>query len=328
MGDEELSNPRLVRSVWASVAGVVLLAGCAFGSHQPSPRPAASGSKSRPAAPAVASPAASPKVPPLIRSLRVVPAAVSQGDTVDIRLSFNAAPAAWQLTVNGTPYPAYPVGVDRYRLLLGTDPWSATGSFQVLLSARGPAGTVQAATGYRVLPRPYPRRTVTLPSGKVALLSPQVGQEEEALAGAALAVRTDRQLWSGPFQEPIPGAPIDSPYGEQGVYNGRLEWFHGGVDFTAKTGTPVHAAAAGMVTLARHLPRGGDTVIVNHGQGVFSEYLHLSRSEVAVGQVVSAGQVVGLVGATGLTTGPGLHWGVFVNGIPVDPLSWAQNPPA
>ncbi len=68
--------------------------------------------------------------------------------------------------------------------------------------------------------------------------------------------------------------------------------------------------------------------MVNHGQGVFSEHLHLSRIEVAGGQAVDPGRVVGLVGATGLTTGPGPHRGSFVNGIPVDPLAGAQNPPA
>jgi murein DD-endopeptidase MepM/ murein hydrolase activator NlpD len=87
--------------------------------------------------------------------------------------------------------------------------------------------------------------------------------------------------------------PVTSPYGVRSVYNGRLRGHHLGVDFRAPAGSAVRASQAGVVVLAEALPLGGNTVIVDHGAGVFSSYLHLSALAVRAGQRVRAGQVVG-----------------------------------
>jgi len=131
------------------------------------------------------------------------------------------------------------------------------------------------------------------------------------------------QLWQGVFQIPVPGE-MNGPFGTRRVFNGELQSHHTGVDFRAQTGDPVHAAAAGVVRLTKDLFYSGNAVIVDHGAGVFSYYIHLSRIDVKVGRKIAKGQVVGLAGATGRATGPHLHWGVKVNSINVNPLAFVR----
>jgi murein DD-endopeptidase MepM/ murein hydrolase activator NlpD len=170
-------------------------------------------------------------------------------------------------------------------------------------------------------PTRFDERHLTLPTGTVALITPRnLAYEREAL-NAALGRRTTKALWRGPFEMPVPGL-IDSPYGYLGFYNGVREWWHQGVDFPMADGAPVAAANSGIVVLARMLPLGGGTVVIDHGQGVFTEYLHLSGFVAHEGQGVSQGEVIARIGSTGLVTGPSLHWGLFAGGHWVNPLFW------
>jgi Membrane proteins related to metalloendopeptidases len=102
--------------------------------------------------------------------------------------------------------------------------------------------------------------------------------------------------------------------------NGQSRSPHTGADFPALTGTAVHATQAGRVVLAEELYFSGNTVIVDHGLGVYSLYGHLSVIDVTTGDNVKAGSVLGKVGATGRVTGPHLHWGMTVNRARVDPV--------
>ena len=109
------------------------------------------------------------------------------------------------------------------------------------------------------------------------------------------------------------------------VYQGTLyPHFHAAIDIAVPFGTPVAAAADGIVTYVGHLPDGAEIVLIAHAGGYVSEYAHLDDTFVAPpvkpGQTVKAGQVVGFVGLTGITTGPHLHFAILRNGIPVDPL--------
>ena len=131
------------------------------------------------------------------------------------------------------------------------------------------------------------------------------------------------RLWRGVFQVPVPGE-MNGPFGTRRLFNGELQSQHTGVDFRAQTGDPIHAAGAGVVRLAKDLFYSGNAVILDHGAGVFTSYSHLSRMEVAVGQKIEKGKLVGLAGATGRATGPHLHWGVKVNSVNVNPLTFIQ----
>jgi murein DD-endopeptidase MepM/ murein hydrolase activator NlpD len=98
--------------------------------------------------------------------------------------------------------------------------------------------------------------------------------------------------------------------------------YHRGTDFAAPEGDPVYAAAAGRVVFVDHLQVRGNTVIIDHGVGVFTAYNHLSGFSVSEGEMVAVGQQVGQLGRTGLVTGPHLHWEVIVRGVEVDGELW------
>jgi murein DD-endopeptidase MepM/ murein hydrolase activator NlpD len=105
------------------------------------------------------------------------------------------------------------------------------------------------------------------------------------------------------------------------VFNGQPRNPHSGADFLSPSGTPIHAPNAGRVMLARELYFSGNTVVIDHGLGLFSLLAHLSAIDVHEGDRVAADQVVGRVGATGRVTGPHLHWAVRAGAARVDPLS-------
>ncbi|WP_263350649.1 M23 family metallopeptidase [Acidicapsa acidisoli] len=135
---------------------------------------------------------------------------------------------------------------------------------------------------------------------------------------AAFATTADKPLWSGSFLAPVKAQPTDS-FGTRRTFNGKLASIHKGTDFRAASGTPVHAGNSGTVILAQHLYFEGNCVMIDHGLGLISISMHLSRIDVKPGQHVSRGQQVGLSGATGRVTGPHLHWAIRWQGAMLDP---------
>ena len=157
-----------------------------------------------------------------------------------------------------------------------------------------------------------------------ALLAPDIVQHENNVLASVTAGFTPELLWRGAFRHPLDGnPPVISAFGTRRAYNdGPVSSFHGGVDFPGEAGTPVHASAAGRVVLAEELKVRGNVVILDHGAGIFTMYCHLESIVAKVGDVVQAGDVVGLMGSTGLSTGPHLHWEMRVQGERVDALRW------
>lgn len=135
---------------------------------------------------------------------------------------------------------------------------------------------------------------------------------------AALAGHLPERLWSLPLERPVPGT-VSSLFGMKRVFNGQPRGMHRGLDLRGAQGTPIRACADGVVALVDNLYFSGNAVYINHGDGVFSSYLHMSKPLVTPGERVHRGQVVGLVGATGRVTGPHLHLGLMVQGESVDP---------
>jgi murein DD-endopeptidase MepM/ murein hydrolase activator NlpD len=142
---------------------------------------------------------------------------------------------------------------------------------------------------------------------------------EQALVNAARQRDDDRDDYEMAFQWPLQGR-VSGVFGSQRIYNGTPKSPHSGLDVAAAQGTPVRAPAAGIVTLAEpDLYLTGGTVLLDHGHGVSSNFLHFSRIDVRVGQRVEQGEVLGLVGMTGRATGPHMHWGMSWFGVRVDP---------
>jgi len=156
-------------------------------------------------------------------------------------------------------------------------------------------------------------------------------EREQAMVAAARTRDDDRDDYEAGFDWPVQGR-VSGVYGSQRIYNGTPKSPHSGLDVAAAQGTPVHAPAAGIVTLAEpDLYLTGGTVLLDHGHGVSSNFLHFSRIDVTVGQRVEKGEVLGLVGMTGRATGPHMHWGMNWFGVRVDPqqlLPPPATPPA
>jgi len=143
--------------------------------------------------------------------------------------------------------------------------------------------------------------------------------DEQAQVARARTRNDARDDWNAPFIWPVTGR-VSGVFGSQRIYNGTPKSPHSGLDVAAPQGTPVRAPAAGIVTFAKpDLYLTGGTVLLDHGHGVSSNFLHLSRLDVAVGDRVEAGDVLGLVGATGRATGPHMHWGMNWFDVRIDP---------
>jgi murein DD-endopeptidase MepM/ murein hydrolase activator NlpD len=143
-------------------------------------------------------------------------------------------------------------------------------------------------------------------------------EAEVALKQKIFAASAPDPLWSGSFRAPVIAPPTDS-FGTRRTFNGKLASVHKGMDFRARTGTPVHAGNSGVVVLALPLYYEGNCVVIDHGLGLYTISMHLSRIDVHEGERVATGQLLGLSGATGRVTGPHLHWAVRWHNAYLDP---------
>ena len=169
-------------------------------------------------------------------------------------------------------------------------------------------------------PGQFGRRELRLPAGQVNPPKEQRARikAERALLDLVFGKVSPGIEISGRFVLPFPGFQ-GVAFGEERILNGVKRSPHGGVDCGAKEGTSVSASNAGTVVLTRHLYYEGNTVIIDHGLGIYTLYLHLQAVAVVEGQKVGRGDVIGWVGHTGRGTGPHLHFGVKILGERVDP---------
>ena len=142
---------------------------------------------------------------------------------------------------------------------------------------------------------------------------------DQTLKAEAFARVTAQRLWTGRFTPPMRSAATDS-FGVRRTFNSVQQSIHQGSDYRASVGTPIAAMNAGRVLLARNLFFEGGCIVIDHGQGLLTIYMHLSEFDVKEGDRVERGQRIGLTGATGRVTGPHLHVSVRWQGIYLDPL--------
>lgn len=167
-----------------------------------------------------------------------------------------------------------------------------------------------------------------VPSAK-QIAEAEIKQKKE---NAAIEIRNlyhPEIYFEGKFILPIRNISRQLFYGDKRVVRrGRLKersiYHHRGIDIAARKGTPVYASQAGKVVIAKRMSHRGIMVMIDHGLGIYTEYLHLSRLLVRNGQWVKQGQAIGKVGSTGLSTGPHLHWSFIVKGTLVNPIFWTN----
>ncbi|HUQ81097.1 MAG TPA: M23 family metallopeptidase [Gemmatimonadaceae bacterium] len=208
-----------------------------------------------------------------------------------------------------------------------------------------------------VAERDFGRELIFLPESlyKRATSTREIARDARAVRGMA-SVESSDQRWSGRWREPVPGTRSEG-YGVERYYyratdstrsialgsqtktrgtfgtdtsdapnTGGPSWRHAGIDIPAKAGAPIAATAAGTVVDVGDYVLSGRTVLIDHGQGAVSAYFHLDSALVSKGDIVRVGQRIGRVGATGLATGPHLHFAMYVHGKDVDPVAWRDMP--
>lgn len=186
-----------------------------------------------------------------------------------------------------------------------------------------PPGMPAQAVRIAVTPRDWPLEHVHGAPPATVNPPPEIARriaQEQARVVAARQRDGDETGFAQRFQWPLRGR-ISGRFGNQRIYDDTPGAPHSGMDIAAPMGTPVRAPASGVVTFAApDLYLTGGTLLLDHGHGISSNFLHLSRIDVRVGDVVRQGQVIGAVGATGRATGPHLHWGMNWFEIRIDPL--------
>jgi len=172
----------------------------------------------------------------------------------------------------------------------------------------------------KVIAANYPSETLTVDPRHVKPDSKAIKRilREKSILGKVYRGSAREKLWDGPFEHPVSSIPT-SEFGIRRVYNGEMQSFHQGKDYRAVVGTPVLASGAGKVAFAGDLYMTGNTVIIDHGLGLFTIYAHLSAMNVNEGKLVPRGHLLGLSGMTGRASGPHLHFGVNLNRLKVDP---------
>jgi murein DD-endopeptidase MepM/ murein hydrolase activator NlpD len=251
----------------------------------------------------------------------ISPTAPELGDTISVMINLPQNPGQSPYVLfKQKQYPAFAIAPNRWRALLPTTPLDRPGNQQVQVVT--PFGT--QAYNIALRNRDYPTQSIWLSDSKNSI---EGTDHEFDRVDAFKKLATPQKFWNGAFIRPSQGT-VSTVFGVRRYYNGEFanDYYHRGVDYAAGTGSPVFAPAAGYVRLVGTVAQGfqlhGNTVGIDHGQGVVSIFIHLSRINVKEGDFVQPGQVIGAVGSTGVATGPHLHWGLYVNNEAIDPVPW------
>jgi murein DD-endopeptidase MepM/ murein hydrolase activator NlpD len=257
-----------------------------------------------------------------VQALQVVvtPQNPQLGDTLSVMIQVDGSPGETPtVSLQQKNYPAFPMGNNRFRALLPTTPLEKAGTRQIQVTGDGKVQNLSV----QVRDRNFPTQSIWLPPGKDS----EGTDAEFDRVDAFKALVTPEKFWNGPLLRPNSGE-ITTVYGVRRYYNGVFaqDYYHRGVDYAGAYGSPVVAPAAGRVSLVGRESQGfkihGNVVGIDHGQGLASILMHLSRIDVQEGDFVKPGQVIGALGSTGASTGPHLHWGLYVNGQSIDPVPW------
>jgi murein DD-endopeptidase MepM/ murein hydrolase activator NlpD len=254
--------------------------------------------------------------------IQVIPKNPQLGDTISVVIEANAQEKISNptVTVGEKTYPAFEIAPRQYRSFIPTTPLEKAGVRKIRVSEDGQEKTLSV----QVRDRKFPVQRITLPPGKAGV---NATEYELKRVKELKALQTPEKYWNGAFLAPNAGR-TSTKYGVRRYYNGEFakDYYHRGQDYAGAAGSPVISPAAGRVALVGTVSQGfrvhGNVVGIDHGQGVVSIFMHLSRINVKEGDFVKAGQEIGAVGSTGASTGPHLHWGLYVNGLSVDPLPW------
>jgi len=251
----------------------------------------------------------------------VAPNIVKQGNTFVVKV-FSEKPVKsveakiFDRTTNLFPW-SY-----KWRGVIGVSVGTQPGKYKLLLTLHYGDGTHDQFARYVTVTKKYfEKRWFTLKPKKMALLAPEIIEEDWEKIEKELKRERKEPLWKGRFMIPAKGT-VTMPFGAIQYINGKRYSQHNGVDFTNKPWSKIRSANYGQVVLAEKLKAHGNTVIIDHGQGILTMYLHLAKIAVQKNEIAWKGKVIGYMGSTGVATGVHLHWGMSVHNVRVNPMEW------
>jgi len=259
---------------------------------------------------------------PAIKSIQISPLPLQQGVTTVITVE-TVNPTSLTGSLGSHSLTFFQTGENQYTALQGIEAKIEPGLFDFNITS--PDKSIQFN---------QPVLLVRINYGQGApldvdprLIDPVVTEPEEKLVREIVSPVNPEKYWDGPFQYPIDEPCVSAGYGSDREYNGgALKYYHTGMDFSVcANNLNIYAPAAGKVVFAGPLDVRGNAVILDHGNGVYSGYWHQSEMAVSVGDFLSPGQLIGIIGSTGRSTGPHLHWEIWVNGVQVNPYDWLVN---
>jgi murein DD-endopeptidase MepM/ murein hydrolase activator NlpD len=264
------------------------------------------------------------KVPGMALGARFTPANPRLGETLVVNIIASPGKATTPtIKLGGKTYPAFKVGADRFRVMIPTTPLEQPGDRNLMISSNPDTTILKIA----VADRKFQTQRINFSGGKAGIAATEMELKQVA---AFKATVSPEKLWDGNFIAPNDGR-TSSPYGVRRYYNGELamDYYHRGLDYAGGYGSAVVAPAAGRVVLVGYEKKGfrvhGNVVGLDHGQGVVSIFMHMSKINVEEGEMLDPGDRIGSIGTTGASTGPHLHWGLYVNAVSVDPVQWRSN---
>ncbi len=263
----------------------------------------------------VESPVKAVAVPPVLKG--------RQGDVVSVTVMLPSPGAAPVGRLADHLIPFFPLDeTGRFGALVGIDLDAPVGKRRLAVEV---GGAPVAELAVIVTKQQFPVQTLTVPDEMVHLDEPTLARvkREQAEVEIAMAPVSPQRWWHGAFIAPTEGKILGS-FGRHRIINGEPRSTHSGEDISAPDGSPVVASNDGVVRLVADHYFSGKSIYLDHGDGLYSMYFHLSQIRVAASQQVHKGEVIGLVGSSGRATGPHLHWGVRLNGARVNPFELLQ----
>lgn len=250
-------------------------------------------------------------------SIQPQPNEVVPGDVFLLKVQGDIGPDT-QVEFMGHKFALYPVADALFIALLPVDINTDPDTYKISVLY----GEVRHHAELHVKAHEFKTIRLALPEEKVTL-SPK--NQERAVREASLLkkiwMQTTEKIWDQNFITPT-DTELSEEFGVKRIMNEKKTSIHRGVDYRGKKGTPVKAINAGTVALNDDLFFGGNTLVVDHGMGLYSIYMHLSKFNVSAGDKVDKGKVVGFIGSTGRSTGPHLHMSVKLGGVSVNPESF------
>ncbi len=258
-------------------------------------------------------------------AVRLTPTEPRQGDIAFALVTGASGAREVEGGIDGRPITFFPYG-ENWAAVIGIDletrpgktPWRV-GIIDAVGTARAKAGTVT------IRPRTFPVQRLTLPDHLVDLdpESERRANAESARLRTLYDTLSPARLWQGRFTRPVAveGPGSGSGFGSRRIINGKPRMPHSGTDWSAERGTPVVAANRGRVALVGDFFFAGQLVVLDHGLGLYTMYMHLDRVDATEGAFIGRGETLGTVGATGRATGPHLHFQVQSRRSRVDPAT-------